>query len=461
MKLSILLPGFLITGGIILLAESSHAMTWQRTPVALASGTLANPTAVPLTHAVGILSSENALHLRVLLSAPVLGNASRIRMTSVLDGQSQTLNAAQLENWGNSSAIFNGGAVRLEVIVAPGDAGVSVNVAEILVDAGAPRMDDCCPRRATRTLCGPDNRGASTDNRVGRINGGCTGWLVSNGAVLTAGHCGIAGGSIFEVNVPASAANGATVAAAVQDQFPVTAGSITTVNNGVGDDWTVCRIGANSLGQFAHQMHGFFRMTRELPGVGQTTRITGCGIDNSPQGSQPLVCGNTNTAGVCTHFGLNAQNQTLQTSTGTFASESGGGARISLQYAVDTEPANSGSPIIWEATGFTVGIHTAGGCSSGGGSNNGTSFELDALENAVAAVPGGNVRYLDTLKVPGGAEDGTVFQPHDTLAEAVNATPGNGRLSIVRGNYTGAANRGFFNKPMVLSAPVGAVTFGQ
>ena len=132
---------------------------------------------------------------------------------------------------------------------------------------------------------------ASADNRVGRIAGGCTGWLVSNGAVLTAGHCGIVAGSIFEVNVPASGANGTTVASAVQDQFPVLAGSITTANNDVGDDWTVCRIGTNSLGQFAHEMHGFFRMTRELPDDDATLRITGCGLDNTPLGSQPTVCG--------------------------------------------------------------------------------------------------------------------------------------------------------------------------
>jgi len=329
------------------------------------------------------------------------------------------------------------------------------------VDGGGALQDAGFQAPVGRTLCGADNRVASTDNRVGRINGGCTGWLVANGAVLTAGHCRIVAGSILEVNVPASQANGARVAAAVQDQFPVLAGSITTVTNGVGDDWTVCRVGPNNLGQSAHVLHGFFRMTRELPGVDETIRITGCGIDNTPQGSQPSACGNRDNAGTCTHFGLNAQSQTLQTSTGGFTGESGSEPGISLQYAVDTEPANSGSPIIWEATGFAVGIHTAGGCTSSGGANNGTSFELNALELAIAAVPGPNARYLDTLKVPGGAEDGTVFQPHDTFSEAANAVPAGGRLSIVRGTYFGTANRGLYSKAMTLSAPVGAVILGQ
>jgi hypothetical protein len=215
-------------------------------------------------------------------------------------------------------------------------------------------------------------------------------------------------------------------------------------------------------------------MTRELPGGGGATRVTGCGLDNSPVGSQPMVCGNFDSMGNCTHFGLNAQNQTLQTATGTFISEIGSGGTISLRYSVDTEPANSGSPIIWEANGFTIGIHTAGGCtSSGGGSNTGTSFELDALETAIATVPGqapaipvANIRYLDSITAPlpngqvNALEDGTVFQPHDTLAEAVNAVPAGGLLSIVAGNYSASGAR-TITKAMTITAPVGTVLLGN
>jgi V8-like Glu-specific endopeptidase len=445
---------------LLLLTATASATTWTSAPAGISSGLLENNTAQPVTHALGVITGEEALQLRVNFAASQLGRASSVRLTSLADAQSQTLTAATMQSWGNTSAIFNGEQVRIDLIIAPGETGIMVIVEEILMDLGAPGGDTCCPLRRTKTLCGPDSRVASTDNRIGRINGGCTGWLAANGAVLTAGHCNIAAGSIIEFNVPASTAAGARIAAAVQDQFPVIAGSITTVNNGVGDDWTVCRIGPNSLGQSAHLLHGFFRMTRELPGTGQTMRITGCGIDNTPMGTQPTVCGNSDDAGNCTHFGLNAQSQTLQTSAGTFSGETISGAKISLQYAIDTEPANSGSPVIWENTGFTVGIHTAGGCSSGGGANKGTSFELDTLENAIAAIPGANARYLDAVKAPGGAEDGTVFQPHDTLAEAVAATPSGGILTIVSGTYFGASNRGFFNKPMRLTAPVGTAILG-
>lgn len=424
--------------------------------VAFSSGSLSNLSDQPQEKIVGVLSAPAASRVRVALTQAALGTASAVRFVSLKDGQTQTLNAAQLEMWSARSALFNGDSVRLEVILAPGDRDVSVQVEEVL--AFSMQIDDVngadssASPLAPETLCGGDDRGASNDNRVGRLSGNCTGWLVANGAVLTAGHCFTVAGDILEVNIPASGPDGATVASAVQDQFPVLAGSITRGldDSVLGNDWGVFRLGPNSLGQFAHQLHGFFRMTRELPAPGGGTRVTGCGVDNSPQGSQPSVCSGD-------RCGLNAQNQTLQTATGTFTAETGSGSAISLSYAVDTEPANSGSPIIWEGTGFTIGIHTNGGCVENGGANTGTSFELDALENAIAAVPGPNCRYLDPIKAPGGAEDGTVFRPHDTLVEAVNAVPAGGRLSIVAGAYSPGGVP--FTKAMTIGAPVGTVTF--
>lgn len=422
--------------------------------VDIASGALSNLSDQPQEKIVGVLTAPTASRVRVALTQAALGTASAVRFVSIKDGQSQILNAAQLEMWSGKSALFNGDSVRLEVILAPGDRDVSVQVEEVL--AFSMQIDDeksvgSAAPPTLDTLCGADNRVASNDNRVGRLNGNCTGWLVANGAVLTAGHCFTVAGNILEVNIPASGPDGVTVASAVQDQFPVLAGSIARGDDTVvGNDWTLFRIGPNNLGQFAHQLHGFFRMTRELPIPGATARVTGCGVDNSPQGSQPSVC----SGGRC---GFNAQNQTLQTSTGTFIGETGNGTEISLSYAVDTEPANSGSPVIWEGTGFAIGIHTNGGCLENGGENTGTSFELDALENAIAAVPGPNCRYLDPVKVPGGAEDGTVFRPHDTLVEAVNAVPAGGNLSIIAGAYSPAGVP--FTKAMTISAPVGTVTF--
>ena len=335
-----------------------------------------------------IASATNGLtRIRIHFSEHQFGARSYARLQSIHDGQEQRLDAVTMRNWSDTSAMFNGSAVRVELYVAPGDEEVFFVADSIIGEYAGGGITDPGwqgPTPGAETLCGADNRVASTDNRVGRFNGNCTGWLISNGGVLTAGHCNIAPGSIFEVNVPASQANGTTASAAMQDQFPVIAGSITIINNGPGNDWTVCRLNTNNLGQYAHEVHGFFRMTRELPAAGQTLRVTGCGVDVSPQGTQPTVCAAFNSLGTCTHFGPNAQNQTLQTSTGDFAGANGS----LLKHAVDAEPANSGSPIIWEGNGFAIGIHTHGGCLSDGGANNGTWLGLNTLGNVIAGVPG-------------------------------------------------------------------------
>jgi V8-like Glu-specific endopeptidase len=440
----------------VALSGSVRAATQVAHKAALWSGALSNPTGETQERVIGVLRIPGASVLRIPLSGAVLGKASKVRFVSLRDGQSQTLDAAQLAMWGNASALFNGDAVRVEVILAPGDRDVAVRVREVFSYKAGLEPQKGTDDLAPETLCGSaDERVGSNDNRVGRLNGNCTGWLVSNGAVLTAGHCGIAGGNIFEVNIPASQPNGTTTASAVQDQFPVVGGSITLSSNGIGDDWQVFTLGPNNLNQLPHELHGFFRMITAVPAAGATTRVTGCGVDNTPAGTNPSACANFNAAGVCTHPAPNAQNQTLQTATGAFAALNG----TTLTYSVDTEPANSGSPIIWDANGFTIGIHTAGGCTSTGGSNNGTSFSLATLENAIAAIPGPDTRYLDTLRTPDVVEDGSIFRPHDTLAEAVAAVPVGGRISVVRGNYAAAGTT--ITKAMTLSAPVGAVVFGN
>ncbi len=421
-------------------------------PIALATEPLANATGETRMHVVGVVAIPGATVLRVPLAEANLGAASKVRFVSLRDGQSQTLDAAHLALWAQTSALFNGDAVRVELLIAPGDSAVSLRVREAFSYTLAVETQQPV---GIETLCGADDRVASRDNRVGRLNGNCTGWLVSNGGVLTAGHCAIVGGSIFEVNVPASQPNGVTVAAAVEDQFPVIGTSIVLSNGGAGNDWQVFTLGPNNLDQLAHETHGFFRMITAVPPAAASTRVTGFGVDNTPAGSDPTTCGNLNAAGSCTHPAPNAQNQTLQTAIGPFTALSGS----TLTYAVDTEPANSGSPIIWEANGFAIGIHAQAGCTATGGSNNGTSFGLAALENAIAAVPGPETLYLDTLPSPGVVEDGTIFRPHDTLAEAVATVPVSGRISIVRGNYAAAGTT--ISKAMILSAPVGVVNLGN
>ncbi|MCI0366650.1 MAG: trypsin-like serine protease [Phycisphaerales bacterium] len=381
------------------------------------------------------------------------------------DYAQQRLDPKVLGYWYDTSAIFNGDQVLLELRVAPGDAGVFVRVDQLWLDC------DCAPKFATQnffpeSLCGPDNRVASGDDRVGRISG-CTAWLVSNGAVLTAGHCTPLGG-VFEVNVPQSTASGGQVASATEDQFPINTTGIQFVNGGSGNDYCVFRLNPNgTTGERPHVQHGFFRMSRETPAAAATIRITGFGVDNTPAGPVANCCARDSN-GNCTHFNCNSSSRTLQTSTGGYVSESGSGSDISHNYQTDTEPANSGSPIIWESTGFAIGIHTHGGCTSGGGgSNSGTSFEHNGLETALQSFPGANTRYLDLATYPNApSPDGTVFQPFHNLAAAAASVPSGGQISIVEGSYLrsvagNVTTLGADGKAIMLIAPVGTVTIGN
>ena len=146
--------------------------------------------------------------LRVHFGDYSLGAESYIALTSAQDGGYQVLNAETLPQWSNSSAIFNGDTVQVELHIAQGETGIYVDIAEVTVVDPDRTGDPGGSDTVARSICGDyDNRVPSNDPRAGRLFfGGCTGWLISNGAALTAGHCGKPDGDlsgvIMEFNVP-------------------------------------------------------------------------------------------------------------------------------------------------------------------------------------------------------------------------------------------------------------------
>lgn len=448
-------------------AAQAQRSAYESHPYALTTGIHANPgTETLVAFSKLVEAPPDTATFRINFSKASLGKASTLVLVSLKDGGQQRLDRISIGWWQNTSAIFNGERVLLELHVAPGDEEVYAEVDQLLTACNCGGKEiSVSAENHINSLCGGDNRVASTDNRVGRISG-CTAWLVSNGAVLTAGHCGPVSG-VFEVNIPASSSSGTPVASAPEDQYPIDLTRRTSVDNGSGDDYTVFGLLPNSTtGTRAHLRFGFFRMTRENPAVDATIRITGFGVDNTPAGTGSACCAR-NSAGTCTHSSCNAQSRTLQTDTGPYVGETVQSATdIFHSYRTDTEPANSGSPIIWNANGFTIGIHTHGGCTSTGGSNAGTSFENNNLENLIANFPGNNTRYVDVVQPPTSpVPDGTVFRPFPTVTTGVAVVPNNGRLSIVAGNYTRAAGNtltmGADGKAFLVEAPVGTVTIGN
>lgn len=392
-----------------------------------------------------ILEAPGAPWVRVELGACNLGARSFVRITSDVNQRSHRLDATALQHWSHLCGTLKGGRVLVELCVAPGEENIFVNVTRLLAGVRWSKLGGSAPK----TLCDGDSRVRTRDDRVGRMfQGGCTAWLINNGAVLSAGHCVDGGlGNFFEVNVPDSDPDGTTNPSDPDDQFPMVGGSqVWELIGSTGRDWGIFNINPNSnTGERAHAGRGFFRITQSVPADETTLRITGYGNDD----------------------GINYR--TEQTSTGPFRGETTSGAQVTHNYRVDTEPANSGSPIIWRigSVDFSIGIHTDGGCDTGGaGENAGTSFNQQNLATTVNTWPAATVRYLDTASATASVT-GSIFRPYRNFNAAYSGTPDGGTLVVVAGSYpvATAGNTGTFGvgetKSIVIRAPVGTVTIGN
>jgi V8-like Glu-specific endopeptidase len=194
---------------------------------------------------------------------------------------------------------------------------------------------------------------------------GCTVWLFGDQphSFLTAGHCGPSSSNVVQFNVPLSTAGGTPQNPAPQDQYPVDPSSFQGTGSGVGNDWSFFGTFANSnTGQAPRDAMGTsYTLATVVPAADQRDiRITGYGSTSSP------VPGSWNLA--------------QKTDVGSFVSAPGS----SLRYNPDTTGGNSGSAVLDDTTNTAIGIHTHGGCSSSGGSNQGTSLINSGLQNALA-----------------------------------------------------------------------------
>eukprot|EP00547_Thalassionema_nitzschioides_P001440 CAMPEP_0194203414 /NCGR_PEP_ID=MMETSP0156-20130528/3196_1 /TAXON_ID=33649 /ORGANISM="Thalassionema nitzschioides, Strain L26-B" /LENGTH=523 /DNA_ID=CAMNT_0038929161 /DNA_START=86 /DNA_END=1653 /DNA_ORIENTATION=+ len=215
------------------------------------------------------------------------------------------------------------------------------------------------------TICGDDDdRAASTDVRNGRI-GGCTGWLISEDVFIQAGHCGTPSSSTrihFTYGVSG---------APLEDQYAVDVASYVGVNGGVGNDWGAGRLLPNSV-------------TGKKPGVAQGEKCGSPGCGWYTLGTVPSAITDNNIR--ITGYGTAAvDSRSQKTHVGPLSTI----ASTYLRYRPDTTGGNSGSPVIHEETGDAIGVHTHGGCSATGGSNQGTRIDIPAFSSHVSMLLGG------------------------------------------------------------------------
>ena len=313
----------------------------------------------------GVLAShlvrqEGASWLRLRFSAVELAPGSVLRLTSLQDGAQQHLNATTAAQWQNTSAYFNGPAVRVELLAAEGSLGNRVGIAQVI----AGRAD-----QGTESQCGAvdDRVASSADNRGRLLDVGCTANLTADGCFITAGHCMASPTDVdvVEFNVPLSNANGSLVHPPPADQYvPTTVRQ--SSNGGIGNDWGVFTV-------FANTETGLTPLQAQGPGLEFSTvtpkrknpvEIIGYGVDSG------------------------SANQTQQFSTGPVTQVSA--STSTLKYRADTEGGNSGSAVL--VGGLVVAIHTNGGCRTNNrGANSGTLITNAAFQTAYAAVCGAPV----------------------------------------------------------------------
>lgn len=370
-----------------IVAQAAPAPTlWE--PTLLRSGLFDNPSPVEGTVWRSFVTARaDAPWLRLHFSNVRLDGGSYLRMVSVKDGAVMTMHHEHLSQWENTSAYFNGNSVLLELIAGPHTTGNHVELTRFLIGNPDPSV------YPTETICGSsDNRTPSSDARAGRIDGiGCTGWIINTSGVdkvhLSAGHC-LANNQVLSFGVPNSGNNCGLQFPPPAQQFAIdTAGSVSS-NGGPGNDFWVFKCFPNpTTGLTSFETQGVaFDLAGAMPAVGGTTRVTGFGVDgtsaNNATGSS-CSCVSANLTG--------SRNQTQQTHTGASTNFAGTVAN----YAVDTCGGNSGSPVIDEASGDAIAIHTHGGCSATAGSANaGTQITHPALQTAIGTLGEGCARSI-------------------------------------------------------------------
>jgi V8-like Glu-specific endopeptidase len=311
------------------------------------------------THTV---RADGATWLRMQFDRLDLAPGSVLRLTSLTDGARQHLNATTAAQWRNTSAYFNGPAVRVELLAAEGSSGNRIAITQILAGrAGVPSIESQCGTTDDRVPSAADNRGRLLDV-------GCTANLTVHGCFITAGHCMATASTVdvVEFNVPLSTSNGSLVHPPPADQYVPTDNRLSS-NAGLGKDWGVFTVFANTetgLTPLEAQGPGL-EFATAVPRRRNVVEITGYGVDTG------------------------SANQTQQVATGAITQATS--STNVLKYQADTEGGNSGSAVL--VGGRIVAIHTNGGCltTGGSGANSGTMITNTSFRTAYATVCGAPV----------------------------------------------------------------------
>lgn len=296
------------------------------------SGVLGNSESVERVAWSTVIHSPQAAWTRIHFGGCDLLPGSYIRASSLADGEIHRLDAAQLLEWSNATAYFNGSDVLLELVAGPQTRAnrITVTQVEIEVAAVGPAGDP-----GLCGICSTDQRVSSTQGGVGRTMPiGCTAAVYTPwGCTVSAGHCGGPDMQVIQFNVPPSNANCTLAMPPVDDQFPI----IRKTGGGPfnpGSDWNVAVTGRNSSSQSIYQRYGIFLpIATSRASALQAVDVYGYGINST-----------------CT------SSQTLQRSPGSGIAGTIPSTQYFYTFGSDIREGNSGSPLM--RLGKIIGVVT-------------------------------------------------------------------------------------------------------
>jgi hypothetical protein len=243
------------------------------------SGSIDNPADDPVIVFAEEVFVEDAAWMRVHFSEVSLddGAADRegsyLRLTAVLDGEVQELDAQGMRMWENASAFFNGDALYVELIAGPRSTGNRIAIEQVMVEF------DTIETAGTCGICGADDRVPSFEEWAARILPvGCTASVYNtNSCLVSAGHCA-GSGQVIQFRVPPSSSGCALRQPGIAEQFPIL--QFQFQNNGPGADWQVMTSGTNNLGQKPYDRYHVFRPMAALPASNGNAVVNwGYGVD--------------------------------------------------------------------------------------------------------------------------------------------------------------------------------------
>ncbi|MCH2133385.1 MAG: hypothetical protein MK116_06520 [Phycisphaerales bacterium] len=314
-----------------------------------------------------VLRVDNVAWLRLYFANVHLEGDSFIRVTSLHDGEVQELNADTVAMWSDTTAYFNGNALKIELVAGSFTIDNEFQITEYAYEIGVADRGDGCG------ICGNDDRAPSSDNNFARLFPvGCSATVHNeDSCMVTAGHCLTGGSAVVQFNVPSSNSDCSTNNPPVADQFPVTNES--GLNGGVGFDYGALSIGTNSLGERPYDRYNtFIPLATSIPGSGNMSNH-GYGVDSQCDRSQ-----------------------VQQTHSGPISYVDS----TTVVYDIDVTYGNSGSSLVYNGEIIGVVTHCSYGCE-----NYGTRIDTSGFAQAIGVICNGDDPPPPGECAPGEIED--------------------------------------------------------